>query len=321
MHQTPQMLQMSQMPQSTTRRRRGRMRVECLPILFSLLIPACGTTTPQSLPPQSVTPSAPSSVGDAPRLVQSPRARPATPETGAVTNPADEPPALVGKSPHPAEAPSNEAGEAEEDDTLVWIGARKEGQSDLSARLHAASASERRRRERTPPPIAVIDDENLAEYAKDVKVTLAGGQASTSTDQELESAQEAQIESARQEEYWRSEALRLRLGWRDAFDEIPVLEEEAARLRNEFYAADDPFYRDREIKPAWDRALDRIEEAKKDMVRYQEELEALFEKGRQAGALPGWLREGIELEPALEEEAEEAEAVPAEPVILGNPPR
>lgn len=170
--------------------------------------------------------------------------------------------------------------------------------------------------------MAVIDDENLAEYAKDVKVTIGGGGPNgPASSAELEAAQQAQIETARQEQYWRSEALRLRLGWREAYDEIPLLEEEAARLRDEFYAADDPFYRDREIKPAWDRALDRIEEAKADVARYRDELMELLEKGRQAGALPGWLREGIELEPVEEEAEAQPEAIPAEPRILENPPR
>ena len=46
----------------------------------------------------------------------------------------------------------------------------------------------------------------------------------------------------------------------------------------------------------------------------QEELAQFLEEGREAGALPGWLREGIDLEPEPLVEAEPT-AEPSEPVI------
>ena len=45
------------------------------------------------------------------------------------------------------------------------------------------------------------------------------------------------------------------------------------------------------VQPVW-IAGDTREAAKR-----KEELEATLEEGRQAGALPGWLREGVDLEP------------------------
>ncbi|MFW6206659.1 MAG: hypothetical protein ACOC5J_01865, partial [Gemmatimonadota bacterium] len=74
------------------------------------------------------------------------------------------------------------------------------------------------------------------------------------------------------------------------------------------YAQDDPYVRDGRIKPAWDRVLDRIGETRSRNGTLREELQQAVQEGRRAGALPGWLREGIELEPAPEElPAEEGE--------------
>ncbi|REJ82112.1 MAG: hypothetical protein DWQ36_04265 [Acidobacteria bacterium] len=234
-----------------------------------------------------------------------------------------EPRAAASPGPHPRD-PENgaEDRDGDGDPTTVWIGRGASQQTDLSSRLHQASVAERDRRRRSAPPIAVIDDENLAEYAKDVKVTIGSGPIDK---EELAAAEEAlAVGGPEGEEYWRSEALRLRLAWREAYDSVPELEADAARLRNEFYAADDPFYRDREIKPAWDRTLDRIEEAKEEMQRFRDELEDLLERGRRAGALPGWLREGIELEPVEDPEADAGEqlgeAEPGEPIVV-DPPR
>jgi hypothetical protein len=228
------------------------------------------------------------------------------------------PPTLASPSPHP----NQPTPEPEDDPTTVWIGGRESKQTDLSTRLHQASTAERARRERSAPPIAVIDDDNLAEYAKDVKVTVSGAanaaEVTASAEREANAVSGTPPGGPEGEEYWRAEALRLRLAWRDAYDLLPDLQEDAARLRNDFYAADDPFYRDREIKPAWDRTLDRIEETKQEIERYRDELEDLMTRGRRAGALPGWLREGIELEPEEPLESDELEeSRPGEPRIVG----
>jgi hypothetical protein len=63
------------------------------------------------------------------------------------------------------------------------------------------------------------------------------------------------------------------------------------KLENDFYAWDDGQYRDRVIKPSWDRARDQLEDAKRDLVAAEQELTDLPEKARRAGAQPGWIRE------------------------------
>ncbi|MDH3745756.1 MAG: hypothetical protein OES47_11715, partial [Acidobacteriota bacterium] len=57
-----------------------------------------------------------------------------------------------------------------------------------------------------------------------------------------------------------------------------------------------------QIKPAWDRALDRLEGARELVAEASTQLDELIEEGRRAGALPGWLREGIDLEPDRDRE-------------------
>jgi sporulation-control protein spo0M len=85
-----------------------------------------------------------------------------------------------------------------------------------------------------------------------------------------------------------------------------------------FYREDDGFYRDQEIKPAWDKSLRDLDEARLMAVEMEKELELFLEAGRRAGALPGWLREGIELEPQLDEEQQPGFQTfePVEPVVI-----
>jgi hypothetical protein len=50
--------------------------------------------------------------------------------------------------------------------------------------------------------------------------------------------------------------------------------------------------------------LDRLEEARAEAETAKTELAELLEEGRAAGALPGWLREGVDEEPKEEPEAD-----------------
>ena len=63
------------------------------------------------------------------------------------------------------------------------------------------------------------------------------------------------------------------------------------KLENDFYAWDDGQYRDRVIKPAWDRAKADLEQAKVELEAAEKQLADLPERARKAGALPGWIRE------------------------------
>ncbi len=92
----------------------------------------------------------------------------------------------------------------------------------------------------------------------------------------------------------------------------------AAGLRRRFYAEDDPYVRDTRVKPEWDRVLDRLDEARDEVEAAKKELADFWR--RQAagtGALPGWLREGAELEPEGREEEDGArrQHQPIEPPV------
>lgn len=165
-------------------------------------------------------------------------------------------------------------------------------ESDASPTLAEAALRERERRRRSGEPMVVITDANLDDYAV--------GQLTFMEDEETpesEAAPGAAEGDGADEQYWRDRVRGIRQRWAEAAAEVPVLEERATGLRRRFYETDDAYYRDTRIKPAWDRAIDLIAQARAEVDAHRAELEAALEEGRQAGALPGWLREGIELEP------------------------
>jgi hypothetical protein len=187
--------------------------------------------------------------------------------------------------------------------------------------------SEASRRERAlhgDRSVGEITDDNLADLAAQGKVTFAGGEAGEGGDAiaGVEGGAAAGDGEATEEvcgeACWRRRVRELREGWSRAATEIGDWEDEAAELRWRFYAEDDPWVRDGRIKPAWDRALDRMRRSRDEAERYRERLAETLEDGRRAGALPGWLREGISLEPKQDEAAAEAAdaAEPVEPDVL-----
>jgi hypothetical protein len=141
----------------------------------------------------------------------------------------------------------------------------------------------------------VITDKNLKQYA-------AKGQITVASPTKKPEAAGPQGEPVRDEQYWRSRALEIRLRWRKAADEVKELEQSAAGWRRRFYAENDVYVRNGQIKPEWDRVLDRLEEARAEVDASKTELAELLEEGRTAGALPGWLREGVDQEPQEEPE-------------------
>jgi hypothetical protein len=94
---------------------------------------------------------------------------------------------------------------------------------------------------------------------------------------------------------------------------VDELEADVFNLRMRFYAEDDPFYRDAQIKPAWDHAIEELNATREEVGLRKQELQDFMEEGRVAGALPGWLREGIELEPVEPVKEEMGIAEPGEP--------
>jgi len=194
-----------------------------------------------------------------------------------------------------------------------------------SPSLWEAAVAERKRRATAKKAVASVTNENLHEYqdaeltfaqspdeAADGNDTSAGtGDAKTAAedavgpDSEVDSAADSASGKHHGEQYWRHRVRDIRTRMRDAADTIDDLEERIATLRRRFYAEDDPYVRDGEIKPAWDRALDRLSRTHQEVDRLRTELADTLEEGHREGALPGWLRDGIDLEPHFEDDSTE----------------
>ena len=157
-----------------------------------------------------------------------------------------------------------------------------------------AARAERERRARSGPPVAVINDKNVAHSKGHLTVADPKKPA-------VSEADAAALQTVRDEQYWRSRALDIRTRLRQSTDRVEDLELSAAGWRRRFYAEEDPYFRDGKIKPEWDRILTQLEETKNEVETTRKELDDFLEEGRRAGALPGWLREGGELEPPVEE--------------------
>jgi hypothetical protein len=90
---------------------------------------------------------------------------------------------------------------------------------------------------------------------------------------------------------WQEIARRDRKAVSDAKARVSELSATAKKLENDFYAWDDGQYRDRVIKPSWDRTLSDLEDAKRQLAEAEKNLANLPERARKAGAFPGWIRE------------------------------
>lgn len=73
-------------------------------------------------------------------------------------------------------------------------------------------------------------------------------------------------------------------------EEEARLDGEVNRLERQFYAEDDPAYRDGVIKPAWDKALVDWRNAKAQVEQTAGLPDKVMNDARKDGALPGWFR-------------------------------
>ena len=279
------------------------MRTRGLTVAASLLLPCglvvagCGSTGASSEPVEVAPPVQPAA--------SIPAAEPTEPEI----EPIEEPPAA-------AATEANDPVQGAYGPRTVVIEGEAPPESDRRSLMDAARAA-RAEREGTGSATAVITDETLAEYATgELSIAEKPAGDPPKVPPSATSGENAGKEP-RGEAYWRDRVRAERTAWRDLFDETVELESEIARLRREFYAEDDGYYRDSQIKPAWDRALDRLAEIREEIVHARETVFKTLEEGRLAGALPGWLREAIDLEPEeLESEDDLEDHEITEPVVL-----
>jgi hypothetical protein len=182
--------------------------------------------------------------------------------------------------------------------------------------LVEAARAERERRAQSGPPVAVITDKNVSKSTG--QLTIADPKKTAPS-----AADAAALKTIRDEQYWRDRAVDIRTRLRKATDRVEELELAATGWRRRFYSEEDPYFRDSKIKPEWDRVLGQLEETRTEVGDTRKELEDFLEEGRRAGALPGWLREGGELEPEEEKpQSGPGTADPDEPQIYDErPPR
>lgn len=179
--------------------------------------------------------------------------------------------------------------------------------------LVEAARAEKERRAKSGPPVAVITDKNISQHQGQITVAEP-----RKTVQPVDSAA---LEMLKNEEYWRKRAVDIRTRLRKAADAVEELEASAAGWRRRFYAEEDPSRRDGRIKPEWDRVLAELEENRQEVETTRQELDEFLDEGRRAGALPGWLREGAEMEPEMEKpESSPGTVDPAEPQIYEQRP-
>lgn len=283
-------------------RRAARLRRAALVAAAGLAFVGCASKgsrgdsrDPQPLPPQIVVP----------------------PDSGATAElvpvePEDE---RIGASSAPA-APEPAA------PTLIVIDPAEPTELKQPSLAEAAARERARRRHEGSSPVLVINNQNLSQHAAGGVLTIAHSAAG-----EGESAADAEAEAivaqaAADEKMWRERGLEIRKRWREAADRVPELEEKVAELRQRFYSTDDPAVRDGQIKPQWDRALADLEEARYQAAQGASEVADFLDEGRRAGALPGWLREGSELEPepVVDEIDGPSEHEATEPQIYEPPP-
>jgi hypothetical protein len=116
--------------------------------------------------------------------------------------------------------------------------------------------------------------------------TAAGRSGSAATEPET-----APAAAGQGEDFWRDEARRLRDRVAELRDAIVRLEADTKRLEADYYAWDDGAYRDKVIKPSWDKAREELATARLALPAAEKDLADLPDRARRGGALPGWLRE------------------------------
>ena len=203
----------------------------------------------------------------------------------------------------------------EEDDTVTVIEDQVAAAGEREMTLVESARAERNRRGEAQKTQIVIIDKNLSAYATG-QLTETESSTTVITNESLGSETRDEMDLALDEAYWRDRGYDIRLAWKEAGERIEELEGDVFNLRMRFYAEDDPFYRDAQIKPAWDHAIEELNRAREEVDLKQQELAEFMEEGRVAGALPGWLREGIELEPVQTEEEGVGISRPGEPDLM-----
>lgn len=136
----------------------------------------------------------------------------------------------------------------------------------------------------------VIDNEKVAENADKGLVTTASPNRNSSLSGSINDGEREMTEEEKKE-YWRGQYRDQLQLIADLEAEIAALDLEIPKLWNDFYAWDDPVYRDGVIKPRLDEALLKREELEKRLEEERPKPPKILDQARRDGALPGWFRD------------------------------
>lgn len=152
-----------------------------------------------------------------------------------------------------------------------------------------------------PDGNVVISDQNLGELAgkgRITEVTKSGPQANRRQLADVQGGEGAGIEGEtpghqdelEKKQHWQAVYGRQIDLLNDIAKQIEILDLEIPGLWRDFYAWDDPAYRDGVIKPRLDDALARREKLEGELQNGQAELDRIKDQARRDGAEPGWFR-------------------------------
>lgn len=157
--------------------------------------------------------------------------------------------------------------------TVVVIDTGSAGEPQGPKSLAVAAQEERERRAQAGKPVAVIDNQNLAEFSRGQKLTVAENGAGAAPAADTRTTAERRGAGDAGRELLAEPRLEIRRRWRESSDRIVELEGKSEELRRRFYAADDPYVRDTQVKPEWDHALDELDQTRREAERAELELE------------------------------------------------
>jgi len=220
----------------------------------------------------------------------------------------------------PAPAPSQEPRPVRDDAPVVVDPGVDDDHAPTT--LVETARVERERRSQAGQSKIVINDKTLPRYASKGQITVMDSKEKEKDKKAVAAVPTPESSRNNDEQYWRGKALEIRERWRQASDDVKELEQKSAELRQKFYLESDIFTRDNQIKPEWDRVIDKLRQARLDSEAAQKELAEFLEEGRAAGIMPGWLREGEDDEPQEAPRKRKDVAPPAqsiEPPVIEPP--
>jgi hypothetical protein len=109
------------------------------------------------------------------------------------------------------------------------------------------------------------------------------------------------VEESDRELFWRQSVSELRSALRQTVEDLKRIELESTLLRQQFYSESDPFVRDSEVKPRWDRALDQLSALRKKAKQDRDALSSLLSEAKKAGISSEWLGDSANIDLTEEE--------------------